>query len=168
MANSKPQPVAAVIYGQGPIWDMPWGGQWTSLGMKRLVGRLRALGIDAYGFNFSPLNPVESWLCKCQKEGHPTLVYSYSLGNTTALYLTYLVKLDLLFCVALSSLAGKNNRPIYKANVKRSCLAYGPGLLSDVILPGFDEKRYVDKPHLLLDLDSSVSAWALQEAKRFF
>jgi hypothetical protein len=164
--TAQPRPVAAVFYGQGPIWNLGVGGILTSYGMKRLANALLAMGIQSACFNFNKIEPAMSWLAVCRKAGHPTLGYSYSLGNTSLTYLQTLMHFDLVFCIAMSELAGRNNRPINKQHVKRACLVKGPGIMSDVIVAGFDEVRTINKPHLLMDLDDSVRTWALQEAKK--
>jgi len=161
------RPRAALFYGAGPLFFWAWGGQFTSIGMTRLRNALLAMGIDAECFNFDQELAAGEWLAEALKQGEPTLGYSYSLGNTTLSALQVEMKFHLVFCIAMSELAGRNNRPINKKNVARACLVRGPGELSDALVGGFDEIRYVAEPHLWLDLDAGVKAWALQEAARF-
>ena len=164
---SKPQPCAAVFYGAGPSFVWAWGGVVTSLGMWRLANELTAMGCQTGRYNFNQTAAAGKWLRECRQLGHPTLGYSYSLGNTALTYLQMHLPFDLVFCVAMSELAGSNNQAIDKHNVGRACLARGPGILSDAVVRGFDEVRMYTKPHLLLDLDRGVRTWALLEAKAF-
>jgi hypothetical protein len=165
--TSRPKPCAALFYGAGPSFVWAWGGVITSFGMKRLANALIAKGCDARCFDFNEEARAGKWLRECRQLGHTTLGYSYSLGNTTLTYLQSVMPFNLVFCIAMSELAGANNRPIVRRNIGRACLARGPGVLSDAIVRGFDEVRMYAKPHLLMDLDSDVARWALQEADAY-
>lgn len=153
------KPYAALFYGQGPLWNLGWGGALTSHGMTILRDKLRAMGFDADCYNFDDRSAYNA----CAHRD-PLCLYGYSLGNTTALWLQSLLKVRLLFCIAISELAGSNNHPIVKANVAHSVLWHGPGIMSDVILKGFDETYFCNSSHLLMDLAAPVQASALAHA----
>jgi hypothetical protein len=134
--------------------------------MTRLRNSLLAMGVDATCYNFNQVGAAGKWLQEAREAHQLAMGYGYSLGNTPLTWLQTQMKLDLVFCIALSELAGRNNQPINKHNTGRACLVRGPGFLSDALVSGFDEVRYCPKPHLLIDLDDGVKLWALQEARR--
>ncbi len=159
-------PRAALFYGAGPLFVWAWGGELTSYGMTRLRNALIAMGVDAQCFRFNQTVEAGIWLQQSGETDQIRMGYAYSLGNTTLTLLQTQFKFNLVFCIALSSMAGRNNHPIDKQKTARACLVQGPGQMSNALVTGFDEIRYVAKPHLLLDLDDGVKLWALQEAKK--
>lgn len=153
---------AILFYGAGPLPWLPWGGIFTSFGVYLLAGRLRKLGIDATCYEYGDYAKAKANLLTATG---PRLGFAYSNGNTALSLLWQDTYFDLAFCIAESEAAGINNRPVVKANVRRSVLWMGPDSFSDAgATLGFDYIGHSAKPHLLIDFDDAVTNSAIAEA----
>jgi hypothetical protein len=120
----------AGMYGQGPIWGLPWGGWLTSNGVTRTVARMESaydLAGDCY--NFDQVVPVDDQIKVFQARSLPTILLCYSLGVSFGTWYQTGHPIDLLLCIAGSSL-GKNY-PIHEDHCGRSVLISGSGIMSD-------------------------------------
>ena len=160
------RPRAALFYGAGPTFVWAFGGWVTSIGVWRLANTFRGMGIEAQCFDFDQVTAAYDWLSSAALLGQPIIGVGYSLGNTAVLYLQTLMRMDLVFSIAASELAGSNNRPIDHNNTRRSILWRGPGVLSGAGGGlGYDEVHDIDRPHLLMDFAGPVQDSAVNAAK---
>jgi hypothetical protein len=140
------------------------GGYWFSWGIPYLASQARELGLETDIFGYSDLKPAWKKIAAKKKDGYKIALIGYSLGNTTITYLQKYLEVDLLLAISESSLG--RNHPIKKENTRRSVLWYGPDFLSNAGLKdGFDRIYYVDRFHLLIDVDSGVVKGVLDELK---
>jgi len=158
------KPLAVLFYGAGPTFFFGWGGWITSLGIWLLARRLRAMGIEARCYSFDDRS-VYGDLVLAFNQRRPLLGYAYSLGNTALTYYQSRIPFRLVFCIAMSELAGHNNEPISKRNTKNSTLWRGPGILSDALVKGFDRVKFSNNPHLTIDFDQQISDDAIEQTK---
>jgi hypothetical protein len=141
------------------------GGYLFSWGIPLLASEARKLGLVTDVFNYSDVTSAWTNIVRKRKEGYKIALVGYSLGNTTATYLQRHLAVDLVLAISESSLG--RNHPIEKKNTRRSVLWYGPDLLSSAgVHDGFDETNYIDRTHLLMDLDPRVVRGVLDELKR--
>lgn len=157
----------AGIYGQGPIFGLAWGGSLTSNGITRTVARMKgahSLGGDCYDFN--QVIPLDAKIKEYQARALPTILLCYSLGVSTGTWYQTGHKIDLLICIAGSSLG--TNYPIQAGHCGRSVLISGDGPLSDWGRnAGFSWVTTVPyTPHLLMDFHPAVTAIVDQEVSR--
>ncbi len=140
------------------------GGYLFSWGIPSLASGARQLGLVADVYNYSDVNAAWANILRKRQEGYKIALVGYSLGNTTATYLQRHLPVDLLLAISESSLG--QNHPIKKENTRRSVLWYGPDMLSNAgTHDGFDEIKYVDSMHLMMDVDPRVVRGVLDELK---
>ncbi len=154
----------AGLYGQGPIWGLAWGGWMTSNGVTRTVARMQATHIlDGDCFNFNQVMLADVQIKRYQALLLPTILLCYSLGVSGGTGYQIDHHIDLLICIAGSSL-GKNY-PIHEGHCGRSVLISGSGLMSDWGRnAGFNRVTEVPHvPHLLMDFAPAVTAIVDQE-----
>ena len=141
------------------------GGYLFSWGIPVLASEARKLGLVTDVFSYSDVTSAWTNIVRKRKEGYKIALVGYSLGNTTATYLQRHLAVDLVLAISESSLG--RNHAIEKKNTRRSVLWYGPDLLSSAgVHDGFDETNYIDRTHLLMDLDPRVVKGVLDELKR--
>jgi hypothetical protein len=141
---------AALFFGQGGII--------TSPGIWQLANWIRKLGIDAQCFDYTQVAAADTF--------GPELLYGYSLGVTSITFLQTMKPYQLVFAIAASEGAGRNNYPIHKKNTHRAVLWSGPGWLSDADTGGgWDQVSYSRWPHLMIQFAPAVRASALKEAQ---
>lgn len=156
-ARDSEKAYAAFFLGQG--------GYLFSWGIPLLASEARKQGLVADVFSYSDVTSAWANIVRRRKDGYKIALVGYSLGNTTATYLQRHLPVDLVLAISESSLG--RNHLIEKKNTKRSVLWYGPDLLSSAgVHDGFDETNYIDRTHLLMDLDPRVVKGVLDELKR--
>jgi hypothetical protein len=140
------------------------GGYLFSWGIPPLESGARKLGLVTDVFSYTDVNAAWANILRKRKEGYKIALVGYSLGNTTATYLQRHLAVDLLLAISESSLG--LNHPIKKENTRRSVLWYGPDMLSNAgTHDGFDETKYIDSMHLMMDVDPRVVSGVLDELK---
>jgi hypothetical protein len=140
------------------------GGYLFSWGIPLLESKARQLGFATDIFSYTDVSAAWTNIVRRRKGGYKIALVGYSLGNTTATYLQRYLPVDLLVAIAESSLG--RNSPINKNNTKRSVLWYGPDMLSNAgVYDGFNETRYVDSVHVLMDIDPRVMSGVFDELK---
>ncbi len=140
------------------------GGYLFSWGIPPLASDARKLGLVTDVFSYTDVNAAWANIIRKRKEGYKIALVGYSLGNTTATYLQRHLAVDLLLAISESSLG--LNHPIKKENTRRSVLWYGPDMLSNAgTHDGFDETKYIDSMHLMMDVDPRVARGVLDELK---
>jgi hypothetical protein len=140
------------------------GGYLFSWGIPLLESGARKLGFATDVFSYTDVKPAWTNIVRRRKDGYKIALVGYSLGNTTATYLQRYLAVDLLLAISESSLG--RNHPISKENTRRSVLWYGSDMLSSAgVHDGFDETRYIESLHLLMDLDPRVATGVLDELK---
>jgi hypothetical protein len=138
------------------------GGYLFSWGIPLLESEARKLGLATDVFSYTDVMPAWTNIVRKRKDGYKIALVGYSLGNTTTTYLQSYLAVDLLLAISESSLG--LNHPIKKTNTKRSVLWYGPDMLSNAgVHDGFNETNYIDRPHLLMDVDHRVVRGVLDE-----
>jgi hypothetical protein len=161
-ASAVPAPEAGKAY---VAFFLGQGGYLFSWGIPLLAHEARKLGLATDVFSYTDVNPAWASIERRRKDGYRIALVGYSLGNTTATWLQRHLKIDLLLAISESSLG--RNHPIEKKNTRRSVLWYGPDLLSRAgVNDGFDETNYIERTHLLMDLDPRVVRGVLDELKR--
>jgi hypothetical protein len=161
-AEAAPAPDAGKTYA---AFFLGQGGYLFSWGIPLLASEARKLGLVTDVFSYSDVTSAWTNIARKRKEGYKIALVGYSLGNTTATYLQRHLAVDLVLAISESSLG--RNHPIEKKNTRRSVLWYGPDLLSSAgVHDGFDETNYIDRTHLLMDLDPRVVKGVLDELKR--
>src|SRR5262249_24684327 len=141
------------------------GGYLFSWGIPLLESEARKLGFATNVFNYTDVAAAWTNIARMRKEGYRIALAGYSLGNTTATYLQRHLPVDLLLAISESSLG--RNHPIEKKNTRRAVLWYGPDVLSNAgVYDGFDDVKYIDRSHLLLDVDQRVVWGVLGELRR--
>jgi hypothetical protein len=141
------------------------GGYLFSWGIPLLESEARKIGLATDVFRYTDVNAASAEIVRRRKDGYKIALVGYSLGNTTATYLQRYLTIDLLLAISESSLG--RNHPIKKKNTKRSVLWYGPDMLSNAgVHDGFNETNYIDRSHLLMDLDPRVVRGVLDELQR--
>ena len=160
-APAVPAPAAEKAY---VAFFLGQGGYLFSWGIPSLASDARKLGFVADVYSYSDVNAAWANIIRKRKEGYKIALVGYSLGNTTATYLQRNLAVDLLLAISESSLG--LNHPIKKENTKRSVLWYGPDMLSNAgTHDGFDETKYIDSMHLMMDVDPRVVSGVLDELK---
>jgi hypothetical protein len=140
------------------------GGNLFSWGISPLESEARKLGLVTDVFSYTDVNAAWANIARKRKEGYKIVLVGYSLGNTTTTYLQRHLTVDLLLAISESSLG--LNHPIKKENTRRSVLWYGPDMLSNAgTHDGFDEMKYIDSMHLMMDVDPRVVSGVLDELK---
>jgi hypothetical protein len=140
------------------------GGYLFSWGIPHLESEARKLGLATDVFSYSDVQSAWTNIVRRRQDGYKIALVGYSLGNTTATYLQRHLAVDLLLAISESSLG--LNHPIMKANTRRAVLWYGPDMLSNAgVHDGFDETKYIDSTHLMMDLDPRVVTGVLDELK---
>jgi hypothetical protein len=140
------------------------GGYLFSWGIPHLESEARKLGLATDVFSYSDVTTAWTNIVRKRNDGYKIALVGYSLGNTTATYLQRHLAVDLLLAISESSLG--RNHPIKKEHVKRSVLWYGPDMLSNAgVHDGFDEVRYIETSHLMMDVDPRVVTGVLGELK---
>ncbi len=160
-APAVPAPAAEKAY---VAFFLGQGGYLFSWGIPSLASDARKLGLVADVYSYSDVDAAWANILRKRKEGYKVALVGYSLGNTTATYLQRHVAVDLLLAISESSLG--LNHPIKKENTRRSVLWYGPDMLSNAgTHDGFDEIKYIDSMHLMMDVDPRVVRGVLDELK---
>jgi hypothetical protein len=158
-APAVPAPAAEKAY---VAFFLGQGGYLFSWGIPSLASDARKLGFVADVYSYSDVNVAWANILRKRKEGYKIALVGYSLGNTTATYLQRNLPVDLLLAISESSLG--QNHPIKKENTRRSVLWYGPDMLSNAgTHDGFDEIKYIDSMHLMMDVDPRVVRGVLDE-----
>jgi hypothetical protein len=140
------------------------GGYLFSWGIPLLEAEARKLGLATDVFSYTDVAAAWANIVRKRMDGYRIALVGYSLGNTTATYLQRHLQVDLLLAISESSLG--RNHPIRKENTRRSVLWYGPDTLSNAgVYDGFDDVNYIDRMHLLMDLDPRVVTGVLKELK---
>jgi hypothetical protein len=130
--SSLPKPPCAAFF-------MGQGGYLFSSSFAAIADMAKAQGIITEVFEYTQYETARDWLGKAGGAGNKTAVIGYSLGCSAATYLQRLMTLDLVICIAESTLA--DNWPINKQLTKRSVLYYGTDFLSSAGQhDGFDTK----------------------------
>jgi hypothetical protein len=160
-APAVPAPAAEKAY---VAFFLGQGGYLFSWGIPSLASDARKIGFVADVYSYSDVNIAWANILRKRKEGYKIALVGYSLGNTTATYLQSHLPVDLLLAVSESSLG--LNHPIKKENTRRSVLWYGSDMLSNAgTHDGFDEMKYIDSMHLMMDVDPRVVSGVLDELK---
>ena len=160
-APAVPAPVTEKAYA---AFFLGQGGYLFSWGIPLLESGARKLGLATDVFSYTDLKPAWTNIVRKRNDGYKIALVGYSLGNTTATYLQRHLAVDLLLAISESSLG--RNHPINKENTKRSVLWYGPDMLSNAgVHDGFDETKYIETLHLLMDIDPRVVSGVLDELK---
>jgi hypothetical protein len=140
------------------------GGYLFSWGIPLLEWEARKLGFATGVFSYADVAAAWTNIVRMRNDGYRIALVGYSLGNTTATYLQRHLPVDLLLAISESSLG--RNHPVRKENTRRSVLWYGMDVLSNAgVYDGFDAVNYVDRSHLLIDLDPRVVKGVLDELK---
>ncbi len=138
------------------------GGYVFSLGVPLLACRAQNLDIETDVYGYTEIDRAVTNLRAKHAAGRNLALIGYSLGCTTATAIQETMPVDLVCCLAESSLG--ENHPIVKANTKRSVLFMGPDFLSDAgKTDGFDRIVQTDAIHLWIDFDSTVTDGVLAE-----
>jgi hypothetical protein len=98
-----------------------------SMGVPMLAAKARAHGITADAYGYTEVDRARVNLGKYRQRGCKLALVGYSLGCTTATYLQTSMPIDLVVCIAESTLG--QNHPI-NHNTKRAVLFSGPDFLS--------------------------------------
>lgn len=155
------------VYGQGPIFGLAWGGSLTSNGITRTVARMKgAHSLDGDCYDFNQVIAMDAKIKEHQALALPTILLCYSLGVSAGTWYQTGHYIDLLICIAGSSLG--TNYPIRASHCGRSVLISGDGPLSDWGRnAGFSWVTTVAyTPHLLMDFHPAVTAIVDQEVSR--
>jgi hypothetical protein len=140
------------------------GGYVFSWGIPLLAWEARKMGFATDVFSYNDVTAAWTNIVRMRNDGYRIALVGYSLGNTTATYLQRHLPVDLLLAISESSFG--RNHPVKKENTRRSVLWYGPDTLSNAgIYDGFDDINYINRSHLLMDLDSRVVRGVLDELK---
>jgi hypothetical protein len=140
------------------------GGYLFSWGIPFLEAQARQLGLATDVFSYTDVTAAWTNIVRRRMDGYKIALVGYSLGNTTATYLQSHLAVDLLLAISESSLG--RNHAIRKENTRRSVLWYGPDMLSNAgVYDGFDDVNYIDRSHLLMDLDPRVVGGVLDELR---
>ena len=155
---------AALFLGQG--------GETFSWGIDKLASDIRALGntdaeVLADVLPWQDYRDADTRVVAKEKDGYKVALIGYSLGDSTVTYLQTIVRVDLLVCIAASSLA--KNYKVDKFHTRRSVLFHGQDFLSNWGEDaGFDLK--VELPwydlHLGADVDPRVFSVTLDEVRK--
>jgi hypothetical protein len=146
------QPYLALFEGQGG-WLFSWG-------FPGLADDARRIGYEADIFRYLDTAQGYEKAAQAVSQGRSVALLGYSLGCTTATYIQTYIPVDLLLCIAESSLG--QNHPIKLA--RRSVLWHGPDFLSDAgVDDRWTEKYFVPQLHLTMDTCSAVRAGVQSE-----
>ena len=130
-------------------WFLGQGGWLTSFPFGTLGQRVGAsLGLNVRVFDYTEVDVAARWWTSLQGASKaPQVRYAaagYSLGVTSATSLQEFFDVDLLVCVAASTYARANNRPVRHPQTKRSRLFYGDDVWSCAAQDGgYDVKTHV-------------------------
>jgi hypothetical protein len=161
-SRAVPRPPAEKAY---VAFFLGQGGYLFSWGIPLLAWEARKLGLATDVFSYDDVTDAWTNIVRRRNDGYRIALVGYSLGNTTATYLQRHLPVDLLLAISESSLG--RNHPITKENTRRSVLWYGPDVLSNAgVYDGFDDINYIDRSHLLMDLDARVVRGVLDELRR--
>jgi hypothetical protein len=161
VSRAVPAPMAEKTY---VAFFLGQGGYLFSWGIPLLAQEARRLGLATDVFNYSDVAAAWTNIVRRRRDGYRIALVGYSLGNTTATYLQRHLPVDLLLAISESSLG--RNHPIRKENTRRSVLWYGPDVLSNAgVYDGFDDVNYIDRSHLLMDVDARVVGGVLGELR---
>jgi hypothetical protein len=142
-------------------------GQFSYLfsgGVPIIASRLRGLGITAETFAYGSVSLIEAQCRSYQNAGYSLGLVGFSLGTSTADYLQRFLHVELMVCLAESSL-----EQTFKINhelCKRSVLWHGPDFLSDAGgADGFDVIEVTYLPHLLIPYSPTIQSDILSRFK---
>jgi hypothetical protein len=107
---------------------MGQGGYVFSMGVPILASKASTAGITTDVYGYTEVERARVNLGKYRQRGCKLSLVGYSLGCTTATYLQTLMPIDLVICIAESTLG--ENHPIDHKNTKRAVLYCGPDFLS--------------------------------------
>jgi hypothetical protein len=107
---------------------MGQGGYVFSMGVPILASKASAAGITTDVYGYTEVDRARVNLGKYRQRGCKLGLVGYSLGGTTATWLQTLMPVDLIICIAESTLG--ENHPIDHKNTKRAVLYSGPDFLS--------------------------------------
>jgi hypothetical protein len=102
-------------------------GYLFSMGVPILAAKARARGVAADVYGYTEIDRARVNLGKYRQRGAKLALVGYSLGCTTATWLQTLMPIDLVICIAESTLG--ENHPI-NHSTKRAVLYSGPDFLS--------------------------------------
>ena len=114
-----------------PVYAAFFMGQFGylfSIGVPILAAKARAHGVTADVYGYTEVERARVNLGKYRQRGHQLALVGYSLGCTTATWLQTQMAIDLVVCIAESTLG--ENHPIDRKNTKRAVLYSGPDFLS--------------------------------------
>jgi hypothetical protein len=161
-SRAVPAPAAEKAY---VAFFLGQGGYLFSWGIPLLEWEARKLGLATDVFSYADVAAAWTNIVRRRNDGYRIALVGYSLGNTTATYLQRHLPVDLLLAISESSLG--RNHPIRKENTRRSVLWYGPDTLSNAgVYDGFDDVNYIDRSHLMMDVDTRVVRGVLGELRR--
>ncbi len=145
------------------------GGYIFSLGIPIMSDKIEAAtNAECDVYKYTEWSPQALTKIRTKrKQGYKIVLIGYSLGCTSATEIQTTEEVDLLCCIAESSLAGPNNHAINKKNCKRSVLYAGPDFLSNAgTTSGFDLVVQRPELHLLMDFDSDITNSIIEEIKK--
>lgn len=117
---------------------MGQGGYLFSSGFAGIANTASARGIITTIQDYTEVDYVRNEVPLYRSRGCKIALIGYSLGCTTATYLQTLMPVDLVICIAESTIG--DNHIINRTNTKRSVLYYGTDFLSSAGRhDGFDE-----------------------------
>jgi hypothetical protein len=163
------RPYLGCFYGQGPFWNLEWGGSLTSPGITSLSSQARAIGFDSDCYTFGP-SGVRASIAKFTpliRNGAPLCLLGYSLGVTSITYLQTIYPVRLLLALAGSSLG--QNHAINRHNTERSVLWNNPDSFMSNAGAGLNFNVVHSMPgmaHLAFDVAPSVQSGIMDELKR--
>jgi hypothetical protein len=162
VSRAAPPPPAEKAY---VAFFLGQGGYLFSWGIPLLEWEARKLGLATDVFSYADVAAAWTNIVRRRNDGYRIALVGYSLGNTTATYLQRHLPVDLLLAISESSLG--RNHPINKENTRRAVLWYGPDTLSNAgFYDGFDDANYIDRSHLMMDVDYRVVWGVLGELRR--
>ncbi len=147
---------------------MGQGGYIFSLGIPLMADKIeKETHAECDVYKYTEYSQAMAKIQIKRKQGYKIVLIGYSLGCTAATYIQTIEAIDLVCCIAESSLAGPNNHPINKKNTKRSVLFTGPDFLSNAgTTAGFDKIIKTGELHLFIDFDSNVTNTIIEEIKK--
>lgn len=145
------------------VFFLGQGGYAFSMPIVGIADKAKALGVE------TQVLPYSDYLKATFPSNKKIALIGYSLGVSAATYIQQHHKVDLLICIAASTLA--ENYPVNKSDTKRSILYMGTDFLSSAGMhDGYDEIRHVEAgfgipvlSHLLVPTTSSVTNGVIAE-----
>jgi hypothetical protein len=161
-SRAVPVPAVEKVY---VAFFLGQGGYLFSWGIPFLASEASRLGLAIDVFSYTDVTAAWTNIARMRNDGYRIALVGYSLGNTTATYLQRHLPVDLLLAISESSFG--LNHPIRRENTRRAVLWYGPDMLSNAgVYDGFDDVNYIERSHLLMDIDSRVVGGVLGELWR--